>query len=87
MQAAAGAYRYLLQHLRPQDAALLARELVVQPVVRSRPGLGFVLACWGPCGGALVPCVRGELWPLCCDAAPGSGHGACNGVTVEVDMP
>lgn len=48
---------------------------------------GFVLACWGPCGGALVPCVRCELWPLCCSAAVGAGHGAYCGVTVEAEMP
>jgi len=34
VQAASGAFCYLLRHLRAQDAALLARELVVEPVVR-----------------------------------------------------
>jgi len=37
VQAAARAYRYLLLHLRAPDAALLARELMVEPVVRARP--------------------------------------------------
>jgi len=59
VQAAARAYRYLLLHLRAPDAALLARELMVEPVVRARPTLVHCYPPARPCRGAPAECRPG----------------------------
>jgi len=68
VQAAARAYRYLLLHLRAPDAALLARELMVEPVVRARPTLAHCYPPARPCvarqQSAALACASWQLHGL-----------------------